>query len=776
MCSPAGFSSPSPAGAATPFTPSSYSDKKTVFLSDWWLIEADRASEGKRLAVGGFTMRQRAIRIFCSAPIIKRHDAYNLEAADGITIIIQGKINKARMQDNGFPLEVCNRFLIGFPYDWDAYTEEYFKQGSTSSAPSKSPLFDEAPKDSTGTTHSAFPVHLDEFPLLSVINLLTCGRDKLATNFSGHLKKIFMSSSIDSKMQNSPLSTVGDIGKQDKDKNDGNIIESAVSVEPSVHHPATTCFRLLECSTSDERNVLTASTQEKASSTNLREMEMGSQSLSFIDNDENIHLQNSEELNLNAEDPTNSMDSGGKCISNYPLSKGSHVSLLNNNEKMGDDAAGTPQCSEKSVLGLPTSIDWQEETSRTGHVEGQIGGLNCFKMSKNYFPRNAESLSDEIGDLHLSNLEKIENCTIASVENPTAQICSSVEIELCRGLDGKMCPQNEPLVEVIEKQEVKKDSIDKLIQNLTKYIGQKDDEHFSTSMEEGPSGEENLGDRSMPYVAEEPSSVVKEHSDPSASGICTHSRHILCSPGIFSTSTKEMPLGEENLRDKSMSNGTEEQLSVVKGLSYSPLIGICTRSGRILNSSATLSKSVGSKKKPVSTYPLKVDTVSKVYEVADTMQESKKKPNDLRFEEKGLTSTSDHASSFNPHQNLIVSESCISDLSTQGLSAHPSKWNNQLPSASSHATTKELKEQNGLATGHVIVENSSPKIGSSTNLTKASTESNPPVMAHCSEDRVTELTGKNLIKKINHDDGSIAGIMRVDLLSSPSLSSPSRGG
>ena len=56
--------------------------------------------------------RQHATRLFSSAPIIKRNDAYTLETADGVTVVVQGMINKERTQDNGFPLEVCDHFCF----------------------------------------------------------------------------------------------------------------------------------------------------------------------------------------------------------------------------------------------------------------------------------------------------------------------------------------------------------------------------------------------------------------------------------------------------------------------------------------------------------------------------------------------------------------------------------------------------------------------------------------------------------------------------------------
>lgn len=51
------------------------------------------------------------MRVFSSAPIIRRYDLFTLETADGITVIIKGFINKLRTNENGFPSEV-GRFLV----------------------------------------------------------------------------------------------------------------------------------------------------------------------------------------------------------------------------------------------------------------------------------------------------------------------------------------------------------------------------------------------------------------------------------------------------------------------------------------------------------------------------------------------------------------------------------------------------------------------------------------------------------------------------------------
>ncbi|KAK8919179.1 hypothetical protein KSP39_PZI021543 [Platanthera zijinensis] len=106
----------------TPFSPSF--QQKDVLLFEWWLMKTEKGYNGKRLAVGGFTKRSEAVGIFNSAPIIKRHDDYTLETADGITVRIQGPINEIRTFDDGFPFEVSAAFLFGFPTTWDTFMKE----------------------------------------------------------------------------------------------------------------------------------------------------------------------------------------------------------------------------------------------------------------------------------------------------------------------------------------------------------------------------------------------------------------------------------------------------------------------------------------------------------------------------------------------------------------------------------------------------------------------------------------------------------------------------
>ncbi|XP_026431379.1 protein EMBRYO DEFECTIVE 1674-like [Papaver somniferum] len=90
---------------------------QTVCLEDWWLIKSE---DGNRLCIQGYTISEnRARRVFSSAPITKKYSLTKLKTADGINILLGGAINRSRTLENGFSSEVCSRFLLGFPYDWE---------------------------------------------------------------------------------------------------------------------------------------------------------------------------------------------------------------------------------------------------------------------------------------------------------------------------------------------------------------------------------------------------------------------------------------------------------------------------------------------------------------------------------------------------------------------------------------------------------------------------------------------------------------------------------
>ncbi|RRT74995.1 hypothetical protein B296_00017432, partial [Ensete ventricosum] len=500
-------------------------------------------------------------------------------------------------------------------------------------SPGKLSSLDEASKDSTDRTASTFPVLLDEFPICRVLNFLTSSRDNLTTNFSDHLKNLSMSASAECEMQKSSSYLMESLGKHNMDNNDGNIVGSVSSVEH--HAEVLTCSKEVEYS---RKNVnegngyrITVSKQEmvdmrkKASSNNSRKMETCSNLFSFIlvNNNSTNHLQVSVDRKLDAEGCNNPVEERSS-ISNSPLLQ--DVSHLDYGKKLGDDAAGRLCHSDKSIINdtdglpIPTNLDnkdaysphvksdvklkisdvtgtlkartWQEGSVGTRYVEGELNGFDHSKISKHCSTSNeGESSSDQINGMCLNTLEKIKNCNIPSLENPTTQMCSTVDIELTGDSEMDMCCQKEPLVKVIEEQERKKDSIQKQNQDCTECIGQKDFMHFSTSAE-------------------------------------------------------MRPLAEDKLTGKTTSTGTEEQLSTVKGHKYPFVSGTCTLVGVTLGLPASVSRSEGLKGKSVFSSKMKVKRVSKNYEVASIKLETgENKPNHLNCAEKGFRHTSeDHAS------------------------------------------------------------------------------------------------------------------------------------
>ncbi|XP_073224191.1 uncharacterized protein [Cicer arietinum] len=105
--------------------------QRTVTLYDWWLVKSLNDFQGNRLAVAGVSSRKgEAVRVFISAPIVKRYDVFSLETADGIYVIIRGFINEQRALDNGIPPQVFNGFLFGFPPNWESYALDCFREES----------------------------------------------------------------------------------------------------------------------------------------------------------------------------------------------------------------------------------------------------------------------------------------------------------------------------------------------------------------------------------------------------------------------------------------------------------------------------------------------------------------------------------------------------------------------------------------------------------------------------------------------------------------------
>lgn len=154
---------------------------QSVLLTDWWLIEVESNSQERRLGVAGFRCNgTQAIRHFKSAAIVKRHDAVTLQAEDGITIVITNGINIFRSLENGFPCEVCSRFLSGFPYCWKDFAykctvKEYIDNISRSSTFGVS---------STATFPDNLPVaHVRDALMLSYGDSARCLLEELISNY-----------------------------------------------------------------------------------------------------------------------------------------------------------------------------------------------------------------------------------------------------------------------------------------------------------------------------------------------------------------------------------------------------------------------------------------------------------------------------------------------------------------------------------------------------------------------------------------------------------------
>ncbi|KAK0583670.1 hypothetical protein LWI29_001314 [Acer saccharum] len=146
----------------------------TVCLYDWWLIKSDEIFEGKRLAVAGRSSTEKAMRVFTSAPIVKRYDDFTLETADGVCIILKGFINKSRTKENGFSDEVFSHFLFGFPPFWEAYNEKCLEEEFTT-GPSLATIPD---TNSSATGHDAVAGMKNANPNTTSINYGVNGKNK----------------------------------------------------------------------------------------------------------------------------------------------------------------------------------------------------------------------------------------------------------------------------------------------------------------------------------------------------------------------------------------------------------------------------------------------------------------------------------------------------------------------------------------------------------------------------------------------------------------------
>ncbi|XP_026660730.2 uncharacterized protein LOC120103894 isoform X1 [Phoenix dactylifera] len=375
----------------TPRSPSalSSSDKNSVLLSDWWLVKVEGGAEGKRLAVSGFTTGQQAMRIFSSAPILKRYDAYNLETADGITVIILGLINKARTHDNGFPPEVCNRFLVGFPYNWDYYADKYFRRSSISASnSSNSAGFGGLSKDSADGAGHTSAVCVNVFPFGRLCDILITSGGTLTRNLIESLKKLFGYPSLNPTAQKPSLLPVETHSECDTDKSDSKH-ENSKGFATVINHDAEghatshgeKGYYAMELHAGDvpiensnlnhdishyslmheNRETATQPVAETTSETetgtdmqmetllaNIKEVEKDNNMLSSVpvDCDDVDHVPACIEGKVNAESRIDSSCVRMKCLLEDSLLKESNLSDLRHDEELGDDAVRRQHCVE----------------------------------------------------------------------------------------------------------------------------------------------------------------------------------------------------------------------------------------------------------------------------------------------------------------------------------------------------------------------------------------------------------------------------------------------
>lgn len=152
---------------------------KSVSLSDWWLTKKANVNG---LCVTGFeSKRGSEVRLFSSGTISKRHDSNTLETFDGITICISGFINRSRSLQNGVSPEVCNRFLLGFPYNYD---EEFVEE-----------------KKDLSFSFDDIPVNRFQDFLLSSSSSSSCLKNKILDDVVDSLRDLVSSLSTEKKSE-----------------------------------------------------------------------------------------------------------------------------------------------------------------------------------------------------------------------------------------------------------------------------------------------------------------------------------------------------------------------------------------------------------------------------------------------------------------------------------------------------------------------------------------------------------------------------------------------
>lgn len=170
--------------AANDSLPSGSYFRKAVTLQNWWLTKPETDEDTKRLGVAGTSQQNQATRCFSSAPILKAYDIVDLETVDGVSIILQGFINKDRTLENGFSPEVFDHFVFGFPPYWEEFATSFPKGGSAAKCVSR---VHEDEKDSIEGHTDIYKVSSLEFPHEHITKdghgVLICERSPVTAEF-----------------------------------------------------------------------------------------------------------------------------------------------------------------------------------------------------------------------------------------------------------------------------------------------------------------------------------------------------------------------------------------------------------------------------------------------------------------------------------------------------------------------------------------------------------------------------------------------------------------
>ncbi|CAN6270579.1 unnamed protein product [Urochloa humidicola] len=108
------------------------SEHPCITMLQWWLAKVE--GDDERIAVAGVFERNNTVEDLAPALIAKRHEACVLETEDGIVLLIYGSPNISRTLAYGYSTQVCEKFMLGFPYWWQSYNQLYPKEDTSSNA------------------------------------------------------------------------------------------------------------------------------------------------------------------------------------------------------------------------------------------------------------------------------------------------------------------------------------------------------------------------------------------------------------------------------------------------------------------------------------------------------------------------------------------------------------------------------------------------------------------------------------------------------------------